>query len=266
MMAKLISVLLILLVLVFAGPVTGQDDAAGRLDEADAAYQAKDYSRAEQLYESLLESGYRDAGIYYNLGNSYYRLGQQGLAVLNYERGLLLAPHDKDLLHNLAVVRSELPDNLEVIPPFFLKRWWETLVRGLPSGGWATLGLIFLWAGLAGFGFWITGRTRKFKVWGFFLGLILVFLAIPAFTLSFARKAMELDSGKAVIISNEITLRSAPDPESSPILALHGGTTVELLDAIGDWHKVLLSNGDQGWLPASAVEEVSEGLSAENDH
>src|ERR1700748_1048544 len=42
----------------------------------------------------------------YNLANSYARAGKPGLAVLNYERALLLAPGDADIRANLEYVRS----------------------------------------------------------------------------------------------------------------------------------------------------------------
>ena len=237
--------------------LAAQGEAGDRLAQADAAYQAGDYQEAVALYESLLDEGYRSEGLYHNLGNSYYRLGRPAFAVLQYERGLLLAPRDPDLRHNLEVVRAGLPDELETIPAFFLKRWWDALLQAFPSGGWAAIGLLFLWAGLGGIGLWLLARRRKLRAWGFFLGLGLLLFSLPAFTLSFARKSMEQNSGRAVIMVPEVNLRSAPDPESTAILPLHAGTTVEMLDAIGDWHKVLLTNGDQGWLPAAAVEKVS---------
>ncbi len=263
-MTKSVSFILTMACLLLASPLRAQDDSGERFVEANKAYQAKDYQRAVELYQSLLDDGYRSAGLYHNLGNSYYRLGRPALAVLQYERGLLLAPRDQDLRHNLEVVRAGLPDELESIPTFFLKRWWNALLRTFPSGGWAAIGLILLWAGLAGLGLWMLARKRRLRAWGFFLGLGLLIFSLPAFTLSFARKSMERHSGRAVIMVPEVNLRSAPDPESSSIMALHAGTTVELRDVIGDWHKVLLSNGDQGWLPATAVEEVRMGPPVES--
>ena len=70
-------------------------------DKADEAYRA-----AVGYYNSLIESGIVNSGIYYNLANSYARLKQTGMAVLNYRRALLFAPNDSRVSSNLEYVRS----------------------------------------------------------------------------------------------------------------------------------------------------------------
>ena len=57
--------------------------------EGDSAYIKEDYAAAIQIYEALLKNG-EAADVYYNLGNSYYKIGEIAKAVLNYERALLL--------------------------------------------------------------------------------------------------------------------------------------------------------------------------------
>ena len=56
--------------------------------EGDSAYIKEDYAAAIQVYETLLKNG-EAADVYYNLGNSYYKIGEIAKAVLNYERALL---------------------------------------------------------------------------------------------------------------------------------------------------------------------------------
>ena len=56
--------------------------------KGDSAYIKEDYAAAIQIYEALLKN--REASeVYYNLGNSYYKIGEIAKAVLNYERALL---------------------------------------------------------------------------------------------------------------------------------------------------------------------------------
>ena len=59
--------------------------------EGDSAYIKEDYAAAIQIYEALLKNG-EAAAVYYNLGNSYYKIGEIAKAVLNYERSSLLQP------------------------------------------------------------------------------------------------------------------------------------------------------------------------------
>src|SRR5208282_4339988 len=51
------------------------------------------------------QTRYSAAGLY-NLANSYARAGKPGMAVLNYERAILLAPNDPDIEANLRHVRE----------------------------------------------------------------------------------------------------------------------------------------------------------------
>ena len=52
--------------------------------EGDSAYIRNDFASAIQIYESLLRKG-DAADVYYNLGNSYYKVNEIAKAILNYE-------------------------------------------------------------------------------------------------------------------------------------------------------------------------------------
>ena len=49
------------------------------------------------------------------------------LLVATYQAALKIDPNDEDTQHNLKVARRSLLDNLEVLPSFFLSRWWNGL-------------------------------------------------------------------------------------------------------------------------------------------
>jgi len=238
-------------------PAPAQPAEAERLLEAaNEAYRQRQYADAIEDYEALLREGYRSEALHYNLGNSYYRDGQRGKAILHYERARMLDPSDADIRHNLTVARVDLVDDLEPLPAFFLYRWWDGLRQFLSPTGWSIIGILFLWAGAAGLGFWRMAPQRRHRKWGFVAGLSLLLLSILPFALAASRQSQLLDSGLAVILSEKTTLRSAPDALSQEVLPLHEGLTVELLDRIGDWYKVRLPDGEQGWLPMDDLEKV----------
>ena len=91
---------------------------------------------------------------------------------------------------------------------------------------------------------------------GFFLGTPLLVLSILPFSLAANRIKLEKNSKTAIVLSTETTLRSAPDAQSAEILRIHGGLKVKLLDRIGDWEKVRLQNGEEGWLPQNDLEQI----------
>ncbi len=248
----LIGICLFGIILVQAEPA----DPKQLFDEANAAFQQDNHSLAIQKYQQLVETGITNSEIYYNLGNCYFREQQIGKAILHYERAKVLAPRDKDILHNLEVAKSHLKDELEVLPAFFLNRWWKSLRTIFSVTVWSVLGIIMLWLAIAGLALWLVGASRSHRKWGFSAGWLFLFISILPFALAFSKSAFQKDSGTAIIMQEEIPLRSAPDEESAEIILLHEGTKVVFLDAIGAWHKISLSDGEVGWLPDSALEEI----------
>ena len=92
---------------------------------ADEAYKAADYATAIEHYESVLADGLASADLYYNLGNAYYRTGQMGRAILNYERALRLDPGMSDARENLALAENHTVDRIAVLPSRPARKRWR---------------------------------------------------------------------------------------------------------------------------------------------
>lgn len=227
-----------------------------RFQEGNEAYQASNFEKSIELFESLINDGYRSTELFYNLGNAYYRTEKLGKAILNYERALVADPHNEDARYNLNLARSNIKDPLTELPPFFLARWWSALRQLLSANGWAVVTLCLLWIGIAGLIVWLLARARNYKKQGFITGVVLLTLCIIPFALALDKAGMEEHSGRAILLTDEIALRSAPDGESAALLPLYEGTKLELLDVLGEWTKVRLINGEQGWLPTETFEEI----------
>ena len=106
--------------------------------EGDSAYIKDDYTTAIQIYESLLKNG-ESADVYYNLGNSYYKIGEIAKAVLNYERALLMKPGNSDIRANLEVARAKTIDKVEPVPEVFFVSWTKALINSMSVDAWACL-------------------------------------------------------------------------------------------------------------------------------
>jgi uncharacterized protein YgiM (DUF1202 family) len=52
------------------------------------------------------------------------------------------------------------------------------------------------------------------------------------------------------------SVKSSPGEEGKSLFILHEGTKVEILDVLGTWYKVEISDGRQGWMPAGDVETI----------
>ena len=115
---------------------------AGHLaEQADSAYAADNFSLAERLYRESITSEGTSSTICYNLGNAYYRQGNLGMAIVNYERALKLDPTNKDARINLEFVKGKITDR-QIDSGSFVSNLWENIVMFFKADTWASLAII----------------------------------------------------------------------------------------------------------------------------
>lgn len=225
-------------------------------EAANQAYEKGNYNFAIEQYEGVLGEGQHSAELYYNLANAYFKKGNLGKAVLNYERTLTLAPRDAQARDNLAIAQARTVDIIQPLPDFFLTRWWRGLQQSLSANAWSWIAILMLWLSVGGFVVWLLFSQREQKKRGFLAGMVCLVLFGTTFVLAAQRNATQQNSSQAIILEKQTNLKDAADADSPDILELHEGTKVRLLDQIGEWHKVRLPNGEQGWLAEGSFEEI----------
>lgn len=246
----------IFLSILFVCPFSfAQENSAALFAQANQAYEQQKYNEAIKQYESLYDSGWRSRELLFNMANSYYQNGQLGRAVLNYERSLVLSPSFKDARKNLEIVQSELQDEFSQIPEFFLARWWRQIHIRLSSSTWRILTIITWWLAIGGAIAWLMASQRQFKKQGFLAGVIGLGLTILLWGLSRSQYHYEINNPNAIVLET-IALKNAPDTDSNELMELHEGTKVKMVDQLGDWYKVVLPDGDQGWLTMDGMERI----------
>ena len=251
-----ISLTCLISMLVLFNSFSGEAQEIDAFDTANQAYEQKQYNQAIKAYHKILESGYHSAGVYFNLGNAYYKDEQLGSAILYFERALKLSPNDDDIHYNLSLARGQLKDDIVTLPPFFLTRWWVA-IRSLGSSKvWSIWSIVFAWLGIAGWLLWLFGPNRKRRKQGFLIGMVLILLCISTGLLAYSQASFERNSKMGIILVSEVALQTAPDTDSKALLQLHEGSRVYILDRIGTWYKVQLDNGEKGWLPEASFEQV----------
>src|SRR5437764_12014070 len=75
--------------------------------KATQAYAQGHFKEAIGGYEALVRSGQWSANLFYDFGNAYFRTGDFGRAILNYERALTLERHHPEAAANLQIARDE---------------------------------------------------------------------------------------------------------------------------------------------------------------
>ena len=60
----------------------------------------------------------------------------------------------------------------------------------------------------------------------------------------------------AIIFSSGAYIKSSPDENSINLFMLHSGTRVDVLDELQNWKRIRIANGNEGWIPADAIEII----------
>ena len=217
--------------------------------KGNKAYIAKNYDRAINDYEKILNEGFESPELYYNLGNSYYKKGILGKAILNYEKGLKLAPNNEDLKYNLKIANAHIVDKIETLPEFFLSRWWKNFAAIFPLNILTVILVVTFIVFLIAIWIFIFGKTGNSKKTGLFGG-VFIFAVFLLFIFVYITKVSEIKNSRyAIILSQEVTARTSPDETAKAVFVLHEGTKVRVEDKVGGWEQIKLSDGKKGWVP-----------------
>ena len=223
---------------------------------ADSAYIRNDFTTAIQIYEMILRTG-ESADIYYNLGNSYYKIGDIAKAILNYERALILKPANKDIRSNLEIARAKTVDKVTDVPELFFITWLKSITNSMGIQSWAIIAISFFLLFIVSIYFFFFSTKIVARKTFFILALFfLVFCVIANISAAFQRK-VRLNRMNAIIISPSVTIRSTPNDNGTSLFILHEGRKVFIKDdSMKDWKEIQLEDGNVGWVKKNDLEVI----------
>lgn len=242
---------LIVLCMLFAATQAPAADRSELFFQANQAYKNANYHEAVRLYNELSTTGSVSGHIYYNLGNCYFRLGDLGRSILNYERARILIPRDADLAFNLGYARDRLHDAVE--PP---ARPLGSIFFWLDSITLNELFILFAIINALLFTVLILRLTVR-REWIFTLMVtVLVIWLIAGLSLG-VKWYQDAGDNRAVIIAAETKVAAGPDVRETELFKLHAGTVVLTERKEDGWVLIRISQEKRGWVPRSAIEYIS---------
>lgn len=223
---------------------------------ANDDYAKGNFAKAAEGYENLIKEGYESAELYYNLGNAYYKLGEIGKCILNYERAKKLAPHDEDIAFNLNLANQQTIDKIDPAPKLFLQEWWDSIKNAHSEKRWAWRSIICFSLFLFFFAVFITSSRSINRQFGFWLAAVLLLLSVTSFIIAKDRHTDLSSHTSAVILSSSAEVKNAPAESGTKLFILHEGTVVNAPETKNDWVKIELTKEKVGWVKRSQVEFI----------
>ena len=224
--------------------------------DGDSAYIKEDYAAAIQIYEALLKNG-EAADVYYNLGNSYYKIGEIAKAVLNYERALLLNPGNSDIRFNLELARSKTVDKVIPSSKMFFVTWTQSLINTMSEKAWAHTGIIMFILMILALSLFIFGKRVVLKKVGFISAIFFFLVTILANIFASEQKSELINHDNAIIMAPSVTVKSTPNQSGTDLFILHEGRKVIIKDnTMKEWKEIKLEDGNVGWVPTNVIEII----------
>lgn len=241
-----------------ATALTGRGQAlqlTAAFDSANATYERGEFQAALAQYEALL-ADHRHFETEFNAGNAAFKLGLLGKARLHYERAAELDPSNDNLEANLTLLKSKIVDRITPIPDIGLASWLASWVGPGRLRGWVIWALFWWTLGWVIWGVRWRKSSRDSRATLAFLGAACLALGVVGmWGARESRKQLQTPS-QLVILSDRVDVLSTPSNSGTVLFQLHEGARACILDRTNGWSEIQLDNGNVGWIPESASEDV----------
>ena len=222
-------------------------------EDGNSAYNEGNYEQALTFYNSVVESGMESAALYYNMGNTYYKMKDYPKSILYYEKALKLDPSNEDIKTNLEIANLAIVDKITPIPKSFITKWWDGVGSAFSADGWAWISIVALALLLVCLFVFLMSRRMGMRKVGFFIGLLAVLcLVVSVFFAITKQKDMKCQD-EAIIMTPTAMVKSSPSENSVDLFVLHEGSKVRIMDGANGWNKIKIADGSVGWLQSEAM-------------
>lgn len=239
-------------------------------------YEAGEFEEAVEVYQETVDLGASSPELFYNLANAYYKTGDMGRTVLNYERTLRLAPRDEDARANISLVRSMLRDRQFVDEPGAFKRTVTWLYRRLNlRESLFVTSLLYLALMIVAVVFVFRDTSIVSRVYskislvspGRFLGLeksrdfalamttLALLLAVSGAS-SWNKYRDTSTRRSAIVVRQEAAVYGGPSTESTLQFKVHEGTRVSTGETRAGWIQIHLPGDLSGWIVDRWIERI----------
>ena len=218
------------------------------------AFDSGNFEQSALLFESILNDGYENGAVLYNLGNAHKRAGKVGEAIAAYRRAQKYRPRDPYLDANLKVALSEAAGALDApsAPWWHRVLFWHTKLSQnerlwVGAAVWVLaflMALIRLWVGPH------AQRAPGLK-WAIHGALAMgILLAISA-GLGYRDDVLT----KRGVVLDEVHARkgNGENYENAFDLPMKEGAEFTVVEARAGWFHVRFAGVGEGWLPEKDV-------------
>ncbi|AHI04615.1 TPR domain-containing protein [Bdellovibrio bacteriovorus W] len=259
-MLRLKLTLAVLMCVVFSSLSLAADKSESsevHFQKANELYFAKKYEEAKQAYTELLQSSPDNADVTTNLALSEFHLGNKFASLGWLRRALYLDPSHSQAQQGLNFVTSQI--QVREVPrqiPFF-ENIHHSLLAKFPLPAVFLIGFLCLMAFAWGLISFLAQRRNAFRQQASLPTLpwrvVISGAFFVLFTLMTGLKLYDLSLLRGTVISESVSLQTAPGDNQVTILDVYGGNEVIIQQTQGEWAQVTLPGSVTGWIKTSQL-------------
>ncbi len=238
-----------------------KSDSAVAIRASNGPESQRLFRQALEQFDALIQDGYRSGGLYYNIGNTYVRLGDVGRAIVAYRRAQRLDPTDDRIRKNLDVARRmcdvtfEKPATSALVETLLFWHFNSSpktrMTLGMTAYGLAWLALLVR--------LFVRGRSPALRWAALTLGAMALCCGA---SIGWERVAAA-NRLEGVTVTDKVVLRKGNGDYYDPQFdqPLPAGVEFRVLESRADvkggqWHHIELADGKSGWLRADQCDVI----------
>ncbi|SDS56568.1 Tetratricopeptide repeat-containing protein [Polaribacter sp. KT25b] len=248
---------ILFLLLIIANTISAQN-ADELFSSANDLYKNEKFEKAIELYKQIESKGLTSSELYYNLGNSYYKLNKVGPSIYYLEKALKINPLNEDAKNNLVFAKRLALDKIEELPKTVLQKFNINYLQQLSYNQWAIVVIVFSILGSLLFLLFYFADAPSIKRFYFVTSSLSFILLIISLLITFNQYSLSKNKKEAIVFAEKTEVRNAPTFNSEDVFTLHEGTKVLVLDDVDDWRKIEIADGKQGWIIAKEIKVLND--------
>jgi len=222
------------------------------INSANSAYQEQNYQKAQEEYMKIVTEGVKNFELFYNLGNTYFKLNDLGNARLYYEKAAKFEPLNKKLNENIAMLMASMKDKEDIDRSFvetLLRKIYYTLSINL-------LGVLVLISFIIMMAFVVILIMSRSALLKRIAKILLVIFSVIFFLVTVTEVMRIRDfyaEDSAVILDETVIAYSGPSEDFPLVFTIHEGLKVSIEKYDNDWALIKLPSGNGGWVLVTSL-------------
>jgi tetratricopeptide (TPR) repeat protein len=251
---------LLILFCIFLLSIASTSLQAGTLtyERANQLYHNQAYAEALELYNQMIAEGLVNASVYYNAGNTYYKLNKMGWAIWCYEKAQLLQPNNISIQENLQLAIRKINTPLHKESTSTIENIILNVLQLHQQNTWAIGALLFFLSAMC---LLIIKKIRAIHPAFIALRKLSWLLFMIYFTATIGYYIFHKMYKYGVIVENTI-LYNGPKEKGLNKTSQTKGIKVQILSFVKGGmmnvskYKIKLANGSTAWVDANTLKAL----------